>query len=65
MSAEECAMRIFRAMDAERPLRRVIVGADSFWSQAAKCVLPAPIWEWALRRVFGLKTREQGIGIRE
>jgi NAD(P)-dependent dehydrogenase (short-subunit alcohol dehydrogenase family) len=55
MSAEECAQRIFRAMAAERPPRRVVIGADSFWSQAAKRIVPAALWEYALRRVFGLR----------
>jgi len=54
MSAEDCAKRIFSAMDAERPPRRVVIGADSFWSQVGKRLVPAPIWEYALRKVFGL-----------
>ena len=54
MSAEDCAKRIFGAMDAERPPRRVVIGADSFWSQVGKRIVPAPIWDYALRKVFGL-----------
>jgi NAD(P)-dependent dehydrogenase (short-subunit alcohol dehydrogenase family) len=55
MGAEECARRIFAAMSAERPPRRVVIGADSFWSQAAKRLVPAALWEYALRRAFGLR----------
>jgi NAD(P)-dependent dehydrogenase (short-subunit alcohol dehydrogenase family) len=55
MGAEECAQRIFAAMAAERPPRRVVIGSDSFWPQAARRVVPAPLWEWAVRRVFGLR----------
>jgi NAD(P)-dependent dehydrogenase (short-subunit alcohol dehydrogenase family) len=55
MGAEECARRIFAAMAAERPPRRVVIGADSFWSQAARRLVPAALWEYALRRVFGLR----------
>jgi hypothetical protein len=55
MGAEECAQRIFAAMAAERPPRRVVIGADSFWPQAAKRIVPAAIWEYALRRVFGAR----------
>jgi NAD(P)-dependent dehydrogenase (short-subunit alcohol dehydrogenase family) len=53
MGAEECAAKIFRAMNAEHPPRRVIVGADSFWAQAAHRIVPAFIWEYVLRRKYG------------
>ena len=54
MSADDCALKIFRAMNAKHPPRRVIVGADSYWSQLAHKVIPAPIWEYALRRMYSL-----------
>jgi NAD(P)-dependent dehydrogenase (short-subunit alcohol dehydrogenase family) len=52
MEAEACAKRIFRAMDAEDPPRRVVIGADSFWSQVAHRIVPSPLWEFAVRRAF-------------
>lgn len=55
LSAEACAERIVRALCAERPPRRVIVGADSFWAQVAHRVLPAALFEWALRGSYGLR----------
>jgi NAD(P)-dependent dehydrogenase (short-subunit alcohol dehydrogenase family) len=55
MGADECARRIFAALAAERPPRRVVIGADSLWSQAARRLVPAPLWEYALRRLFGLR----------
>jgi NAD(P)-dependent dehydrogenase (short-subunit alcohol dehydrogenase family) len=54
LSAEDCARRIARAMTRKHPPRRLIVGRDAFWSGVAKAVLPAAIWEWAVRRAFGL-----------
>jgi NAD(P)-dependent dehydrogenase (short-subunit alcohol dehydrogenase family) len=54
MGAEDCAKRIFGAIAAERPPRRVVIGADSFWSQLGHRIAPAPLWEYALRRMFGL-----------
>ncbi|MDR0499321.1 MAG: SDR family oxidoreductase [Holophagales bacterium] len=54
MSAEDCALRIFNAMNAEHPPRRVVIGADSFWAQIAKKIVPAPLWEYLLRRMNGI-----------
>jgi len=54
MSAEDCARRIVRAMNARRPPRRVVVGADSTWAQVAHRVLPAALFEWILRRSYRL-----------
>ena len=54
LSAEACARRIAAAMARARPPRRVVIGRDAFWANAAKAVLPAAWWEWALRRTFGL-----------
>lgn len=54
MAAEECAKKIFNAMNAEFPPRRLIIGADSFWGQMAHMILPKPIWELILRKKYGL-----------
>jgi NAD(P)-dependent dehydrogenase (short-subunit alcohol dehydrogenase family) len=54
LSAAECARKIFKAMSAARPPRRVVIGADSFWGQVAHRVAPAAIWEFALRKKNGL-----------
>jgi len=54
LSAAECAKKIFRAMSSKHPPRRVVVGADSFWAQVAHRVVPAPIWEYVLRRKDGI-----------
>jgi NAD(P)-dependent dehydrogenase (short-subunit alcohol dehydrogenase family) len=54
LSATECAKKIFCAMNSRHPPRRVVIGADSFWGQVAHRVVPAPIWEYVLRRKNGL-----------
>ena len=53
LSAEACADRIARALDARHPPRRVIVGRDSFWAQVAHRLVPAALFERALRRIYG------------
>jgi NAD(P)-dependent dehydrogenase (short-subunit alcohol dehydrogenase family) len=55
LSAEDCAQRILKALDARRPPRRVIVGSDSFWAQVAHRVVPAALFEWAVRRTYGVE----------
>lgn len=55
LSAEACARLIVRALDARRPPRRLIVGSDSFWSQVAHRVVPAAVYEWAVRRLYGVR----------
>jgi len=54
LSAQACAQRITAAMARRRPPRRLVIGRDAFWSSVAKTILPASIWEWAVRRAFGL-----------
>ena len=54
LSAPDCARRIAAAMGRTRPPRRLVIGADAAWANAAKALLPAALWEWALRRAFGL-----------
>ncbi len=53
--AEACARRIVRALVADHPPRRVVIGRDAFWAGKAKALLPAAWWERLLRRVFGLR----------
>jgi NAD(P)-dependent dehydrogenase (short-subunit alcohol dehydrogenase family) len=55
LTAEACAEKIAHALDARRPPRRLIVGKDSFWAQVAHRVLPAALFEWILRRSYGLR----------
>ena len=55
LDAQACARRITAAMAKTHPPRRVVIGADARWANAAKAVLPAALWEWAVRRSFGLK----------
>jgi len=55
LTAEACAERITRALVARRPPRRVIVGKDSFWAQVAHRILPGALFDWILRRSYGLR----------
>ena len=55
MEAVDCAALIVRALNAHRPPRRVIIGRDSFWAQVAHRAFPAALFEWAVRRTYGLK----------
>ena len=54
MDAETCAKRMLRALNAERPPRRLVIGRDSFWAGKLKALLPAAWWEGLLRRTHGL-----------
>ena len=54
LSAQACARRIARALSQRRPPRRVVIGPDAFWSNIAKALLPAWIWERAVKKAFGL-----------
>ena len=55
LSAEACAGRIARAMTRKHPPRRLQIGGDARWSSAAKALLPASCWEWAVRRAFRVR----------
>ncbi len=55
LTAEACAAQVARALCARRPPRRAIIGLDSRWAQVAHRWLPAALFEWALRRTYGLK----------
>jgi short-subunit dehydrogenase len=53
-SAEVCAERIAKAMSRTHPPRRLLIGADSFWSQVAHRWLPTWMYEKAVRKAYGL-----------
>ena len=55
MDAETCARKILRALVAEHPPRRLVIGRDAFWAGKLKALLPAPWWERLARRAFGLR----------
>jgi NAD(P)-dependent dehydrogenase (short-subunit alcohol dehydrogenase family) len=55
LDAQACARRITAAMAMAHPPRRVVIGADARWANIAKALLPAGLWEWAVRRSFGLR----------
>lgn len=54
MAAEACARKILRALIADRPPRRVVIGRDAFWVGKLIMLLPASWWETLIRRVYGL-----------
>lgn len=54
MSAEACARKMLKALNARRPPRRLVIGRDAFWAGKLKWLLPASWWERLLRRVYGL-----------
>jgi NAD(P)-dependent dehydrogenase (short-subunit alcohol dehydrogenase family) len=54
MEAGRCARKILKALAAERPPRRVVIGRDAFWVGKLKALLPAAWWERILRRAYGL-----------
>jgi NAD(P)-dependent dehydrogenase (short-subunit alcohol dehydrogenase family) len=55
MDAGRCARKILKALVAERPPRRVVIGRDAFWVGKLKALLPAAWWEAILRRAYGLR----------
>jgi NAD(P)-dependent dehydrogenase (short-subunit alcohol dehydrogenase family) len=55
LDAEACARRILRALVAERPPRRVVIGRDAFLAGKLQALLPAAWWEAILRRAYGLR----------
>jgi len=54
MNVEKCSEQIAKAMGRSRPPRRLIIGADSYWSQVAHRWLPAWMYEMAVRKTYGL-----------
>lgn len=54
MRPEACAAMILRALEARRPPRRVLVGFDSRWAQLLHRMVPAPLFDGVLRRLYGV-----------
>jgi len=54
LDAEACARRMLRALSAQHPPRRVVIGRDAFWAGKLKALVPASWWEGLLRRIYGL-----------
>jgi NAD(P)-dependent dehydrogenase (short-subunit alcohol dehydrogenase family) len=52
---QACARRIARAMSRRRPPRRLRIGLDSNLASKVKAILPMGLWEWLLRRAYGLR----------
>jgi len=52
LSAEACARRMLRALTAEHPPRRLVIGSDAYWAGKGKALLPASWWEGLLRRIY-------------
>jgi NAD(P)-dependent dehydrogenase (short-subunit alcohol dehydrogenase family) len=55
LPARVCAERIARAMSQAKPPRRLVIGRDAVLANLAKAVLPAGVWEWGVRKSFGLE----------
>lgn len=55
MDVAPCARKILRALVAEHPPRRVVIGKDAFWAGRLKALLPAAWWDRLLRRAYGLR----------
>jgi NAD(P)-dependent dehydrogenase (short-subunit alcohol dehydrogenase family) len=54
LPARACAELIAAAMTRRNPPRRLVIGRDAIWAGLAKALLPMALWEWAVRRSFGL-----------
>jgi len=54
MDAGVCAKAMLRALNAQAPPRRLVIGRDAFWAAKLKALLPAAWWEGLLRRIYGL-----------
>ena len=54
LDPDSCARTILRAIVADVPPRRMVIGRDAFWAGKLKALLPAAWWEGLLRRLYGL-----------
>ena len=54
LDVETCARKMLRALEAEHPPRRVVIGRDAYWAGKLKALLPAGWWESLLRRIYGV-----------
>lgn len=55
MDADTCARKLLRAIVADHPPRRVVIGRDAFWAGKLKALLPATWWDALLRRAYGVR----------
>ncbi len=54
LSAAACAARIAEALGRRTPPRRLVIGRDARIALLGRALLPAPLWEWAVRKTFGM-----------
>ncbi len=53
-SPEQAARCILKALTRKHPPRRILIRPEARLAGWAKAVLPAPAWEWLLRKSYGL-----------
>ncbi|MBL0212133.1 MAG: SDR family oxidoreductase [Holophagaceae bacterium] len=53
-SPEQAARRILKALTRKHPPRRILIRPEARLAGWAKAILPAAVWEWFLRRSYGL-----------
>ena len=53
-SPEQAARCILKALTRKHPPRRILIRPEARLAGWAKAVLPAAVWEWVLRRNYGL-----------
>ncbi len=53
-SPEQAARCILKALTRKRPPRRILIRPEARLAGWAKAVMPAALWEWLLRRSYGL-----------
>jgi len=54
LPAGEAARRIAAAMSKQSPPRRLVIGRDAVLGNLGKAILPMGLWEWCVKRSFGL-----------
>ncbi len=54
LSAQACAARIASALGQADPPRRILIGRDALLATLGKALLPGAVWDWAVRKAFGL-----------
>jgi len=53
-SPEQAARCILKALTRKRPPRRILIRPEARLGPWAKAILPSSVWEWFLRRNYGL-----------
>ncbi len=53
-SPEQAAQAILKALTRKHPPRRILIRPEARLGGWAKALLPAAVWEWILRRSYGL-----------